>query len=247
MDQVAMDPIDALPLPYIEIDARGIITRANRASRALHNLEFGQLVGKMAWDFVAPDQKDTSFAAYCSALLSGERPEVVRRSLYDRSGQFRTYEMHRSLVRDAEGNPAGMRMLLVDVSETTKALEEAGSKNVWLESIIDSICEAVFVTDAVGFIRCANPAAETLLGCKASDLTGMSIEEGLPLLAYLSGACTDLKFTMALEGPTKGMATILDRDRREMNVEIGTSPIFDKENGSTTGVVFILRKPQIPG
>jgi PAS domain S-box-containing protein len=245
-DPAKMDPFDELPLPCVEIDAHGIITSANRASLALHSHEAGQLIGKMAWDLVAPNEKDPSFAAYCSTLISGEQPEVVRRALYDRSGQFRTYEMHRSLVRDAEGNPTGMRMVCVDVSTTQIALEEANRKNQWLDSVLNSICEAILVTDAVGFIVFANPAAESLLGWKESELTGMSIEEGLPLLTYHSGDCTDLKFTMALEGKTKGIATTLDRERREIPIGIGTSPIFDKESGSTTGVVLILRKLEIP-
>lgn len=241
-----VDPFDELPLPYLEIDARGVITRANRASRALHHLGCGQLIGQMAWNFVAADEKDPSFAAYCLTLESGKEPAVVRRSLYDRSGQFHTYEMHRSLIRDAEGNPAGMRMLCVDVSKTEKTLEAAQRKALGLESVIESICEAVIVTDAVGFIRSANPAAEILLGWQASELTGMSIEKGVPVVAYLSGDCSDLKFTMCLEASTKGIATILDRLRREIHIGIGTSPIFDKESSSTIGVVLLLHKLELP-
>ena len=244
-DPAAIDPIDQLPLPFIEMDAHGIITRVNRATLALHSAERGQLIGKLAWDFVAADEKDPSFAAYCSTLESGEAPAVVRRSLYDRSGQFRTYEMHRSLVLDAEGNPAGMRMLCVDVTDVTRALEDAHRSSLWLQSVIESICEAVIVTDSVGFIRSANPAAEALLGWKASELTGMLIEEGLPILAYLSEDRSALNFTMSLEVPLKGLATILDRGRRELHVELGTAPIFDKENGSTTGVVLVLRKLEV--
>ncbi len=106
-DPAKIDPIEELPLPYVEVDARGFITRANRASIALHHVEGGQLVGKLAWDLVASDEKDLSFAAYCSSLQSGEKPMVVERSIYDRSGQFRTYEIYRSLVRDSAGNPGG--------------------------------------------------------------------------------------------------------------------------------------------
>jgi PAS domain S-box-containing protein len=241
------DPFDELPLPYVEVDARGVITRANRASLALHHLECGQLIGKMAWDLVAADEKDTSFAAYCSSLESGEEPAMVRRSLYDRSGRYRCYEIHRSLVRDAKGDSAGMRMLCVDVTEAKKALEDARSTGIWLRSVMDSICEAIIVTDSVGFIRSVNPAAEALLGRQAAELAGMPIEEGLPILAYLSGDRTELTFTMSLESPSRGIATVLDRKRGEIHVGIGTSPIVEKETGSTTGVVLVLRKLELRG
>jgi PAS domain S-box-containing protein len=245
-DPAGVDPFDELPLPYIEIDAHGIITRANRATLALHNLGCGQLIGKMAWDMVAMDEKDMSFAAYCTSLETGEAATVVRRSLYDRSGQFRCYEMHRSLVRDVHGNPAGMRMLCVDVTEAKKALEEARGAILYLRSVLNSICEALVVTDSVGFIHSLNPAAEKLLGGEVSELTGMAIEEGLPIVAYLSGEQTELTFAMLLEGPSNGMATILDRAGHAIRVGIGTAPVLDQENGSTMGAVLVLRKLEIP-
>ena len=241
-ERTAMDPIEELPLPYVEIDARGVVTRANRASHELYPPECGQLVGMMAWKLVAPDEKDLSFAAYCRSLETGEAAVKVRRSLFDRSGQFRTYEMYRSLVRDADGNPAGMRMVCVDVSAAEKEMVEVRSKGLWLENVMDSIGEAILVTDAVGFVRSANPAAEALFGWKATDLMGMPIEEGLPIETYLSGDRTELPFTRSLEGPTKGVATVLGHDRCALKIEIKTSPILDKETGATIGVVLMLRE-----
>ena len=242
VEPATSDIIDELPLAYLELDASGVITRANRAALALHPSDRGELVGKSAWDFMAADEKDPSFAAYCSTLHTGEKPGAVHRSLYDRSGEFRTYEMHRSLMRDLEGKPVGMRMLCVDVTEAKKALEEAHRSRLQLESVMDSIGEAVIVTDAVGFIRSVNPAAETLLGWKAAEVRGRLIEEGVPIVAYLAGDRSELDFTLSLERPSKGLATLLDRRGNEVHAEVGTSPIFDKENRSTTGVVLVLRK-----
>jgi PAS domain S-box-containing protein len=246
-----IDPIDELPLPYIEMDSHGVITRANRAALALHPPDRGELIGRSAWDLMAADEKDQSFAAFCSIIESGPRPgdelEVVHRSLCDRSGQFRAYQVHRSLLRDAAGNPAGMRMLFVDATDAKKALEEANRKSLWFQSVFDSLSEAVIVTDAVGFIRSVNPAAETLLGRQASELEGMLIEQGLPTLAYVSGFRLGLTFTMSLDGPSKGIASVLDRERRELHLELGTSPVFDKQSGATTGVVLVLHQLQLPG
>jgi PAS domain S-box-containing protein len=243
----AMDSIDELPLPYLEMDAHGMITRANRATIELSPLDRGHLIGQMAWDLVAMDEKDPSFAAYCSTLESGKGPDVVRRSICDRSGRFRTCDLHRTLIRDEAGNPSGMRMLCVDVTEEAKALEDARRKNTWFESVMDSLCEAIVVTDAVGFIRSANPAAERLLGCQAAELAGMPIEKGLPVLSHFPGDTTECTFTKWLEGPMRGFATVLDRKQCTIHVRIGASPIVDKENGSTVGVVILLRRVDVGG
>ena len=241
-DRTFADPIDDLPLPYIELDANGIVVRANRATLALHPAERGPLVGKLAWDFMAADEKDPSFASFCSALESGEEPPAVRRSLYDSTGHFRSYELHRSLVRDCDGKPVGMRLLCVDVTKTSKAYEETHRRLVQLRSVLDSIGEAVIVADAMGFILAMNPAAEALLHGVAAEMKDTPIEQVLPILGDSDGSKSNRSFTQSLECAWKGSAAAFDCARREFRAEISASPIVDKENGSTTGVVFVLRE-----
>ncbi|HXR37976.1 MAG TPA: PAS domain-containing protein [Terracidiphilus sp.] len=236
------DAYDELPLPYIEMDARGIITRANRATMTLHPLEHGALVGKMAWDLMATDEKEQSCAAYMSLMESGDEPPPILRSLYTRHGEFRTYELHRNLIRDAEGQPTGMRMVCVDVTQAKRGLEAAQRARAWMEGVMESVADAVIVTDALGLIRAVNPAAEALVGWKAQELIGKVIENALPLVHNSSESGSQLNFTLALEGHCKGSATILDRERRELRVEITSSPIVDKASGFTTGVVSVARR-----
>jgi PAS domain S-box-containing protein len=233
--------MDDLPLPYMEMDEMGIVTRANRATMALHPLEHGELIGKMAWDLMTTEEKEPACAAYLSMIESGQEPETVTRSLFTRRGEFRTYELHRSLIRDADGRSAGIRLLCVDVTMATRALDEARRKLLWLESMLTSAPDAVVVTDALGFIRAFNPAAEQLLGWREAELVGKVIEKGIPLLKYVSCGGKHLSFNMALEGKSRGIATILDRERRELEVEISTSPIVDKVSGFTNGVLSVIR------
>lgn len=236
------DAFDDLPLPAIEMDPNGMVTRANRATVALHPLERGELVGKIVWDFLAADEKDPSLADYCSTFESGTEPMVVRRSLYDSSGTFRTYDLYRKLMHNETGAPTGMRVIFVDVTEQVKALELAQRAQLWLESILDSATEAVIITDSVGFIREVNPAAQELLGANRGELAGMLIEEGMPVANYCSSEGTGLHFTCSLVSPSKGVATMLDRSQNKFEVELTTSPIFEKETKSTIGVVYILRR-----
>lgn len=234
--------IDDLPLPYLEMNARGTITRANRATLALHHPEQGELIGKSGWDLMALDEKDLSCATFLSHMASGEELPVIPRSLFDRSGTFRVYEIHASLIRDAEGKPAGMRMLCVDVTGARKALEDARRDCQWLESAIQSLSEAFILMDALGTIRSMNRAAEELSGWCACDLTGMAIEKLLPVQAFPPGSSTLLDYRAMLEGACRGIAGVLTRERKELRVEISTSPVADRESGSVSGVAVLLRK-----
>jgi len=234
--------IDHLPLPYVEMDAHGIITRANRATLALHHPEQGELIGKSGWDLLAIDEKSRSTAAFLSLMTTGEEPPAICRSIFDRSGKFRTYEIHRSIIRTTGGKPAGVRMIFMDVTECKNALEEAQRTCQWLESAMHSAADAVILTDALGMIRSANPAAERLSGWSTNELTGMAIDELMPIQARPSGDRSALDLQAMLQLPCNGMATVMTRERQQIEVEISTSPILDKNNGSVSGVAAILRR-----
>lgn len=240
-----LDAIDELPVAYLEMNAQGVVTRANRAAHAIYLEREGDVVGKDVWELVAADQKVLGRAAFLAIMESGEEPPVIRRSLYNGNGEFRTYELHRSLIRNEQGRPAGMRIATIDVTEAQIAHEEAHRARMWLQSVLESVADAVIVTDALGFVRYINLAAVELSGWEVAELTGMVIEKGLPVLSYVSYDKSDktpLNFRMALSKRSKGIATLLDRHRQPLQVEISASPILDRDNGYTIGVVSVLRK-----
>lgn len=236
------DPIDMLPISYVEVDAEGRITRSNRAARALHSAAEEEIVGRLAWEFAPEGQAEADRAEFLALISSGKEPPIARRSLYS-NGEFRTYELHRTLIRDAQGCSSGMRSVTFDVTESQVAHEEAHRARIWLESILDSMSEAIVITDALGFIRSVNPATEALFGWKAAEVKGKVIEKVFPLLAYTASAenAARLSFNMALQSRSRGIATMIDRERRELQVDISTSPVIDKNNGYTIGVVTVMR------
>ena len=269
-DSAALDINEELPVSYIELDTAGLVIRANRVARSLYPHEHGKFIGKILWDFMPAAEKESSRAAFFKIMESAEVPPPVRRTVYTSAGDFRTFELHRSLMRDAEGRPMGIRMVSFDVTETEAAHEEASQARQWLESVLASIAEAVVVTDALGFISYINSATEELTGRKAGELIGKLVEEGIPLLTYTStkddllspriqpladslhlahitGNRVSPSHRTSLVKRTRGIATILDGERRKVRIEISTSPLVDKENGFTTGVVSVLRQVEDPG
>jgi PAS domain S-box-containing protein len=238
----AMLDIDEIPLPYAEVDTCGIIIRANRAALALHHPQQGNLIGKSGWDLMAAGDKNLSSAAFLLQMTSGDDPPVIVRSLFVRTGSFHTYQIHRSLIRDAHGMPAGMGMVFVDVTGAKKQLDDACRSLGWLENAIASLPEAVVLTDPLGFVRSVNRAAEKLFRRTAQDLSGRIIEEAMPVLAYQPIVGPPLDRRVAIEMRCKGIATLFLGERQEVRVEISTSPVLDKNSSSVVGVAAILRK-----
>jgi PAS domain S-box-containing protein len=235
------DPIDDLPIAYVEVNAEGVITRSNRAARALHSADAHEIVGMHAWEFAPEGQAEQDRQAFLKTISSGVEPHVIRRSLYS-NGEFRSYELHRTLMRDGQGRPVGVRAATFDVTEAEMAHEEAHQARIWLESVLDSMSEAIVITDALGFIRSVNPATEALFGWKAAELKGKVIEKAFPLLAYVAEGNAKLSFNMALETRSRGVATLIDRERKQLLVDLSTSPILDKDTGSTLGVVSVMQR-----
>ncbi len=234
--------IDEMSLAYLEVDADGLITRANRAALALHHPDHGDLLGKKGWDLMAFDEKVFSRAAFSAQMQSGMQPPVITRSIFDRSGSFHAYQLHRSLIRDAAGNPSGMSMVAVDVTEMTETLDEARRARQWLENAMAAVADAVVLTDILGVVRAVNPAAEKLFGFNSSELTGRVIEETVPMLDFQSDDGSPLNRRIVIERTCKGTATLVCRDHREVKVHITTSPVVDRGSSSVIGVVAFLRK-----
>lgn len=241
---LSTDAVDLLPLAYLELNAVGTIIYANRAACLLFRLEREQILGKSAWEFMATEEVEMSRAVYLEALQSKEELKPIRRTLYNANGEFHVYDMFRNQILDAQGNVLGMRYQFVDVTKMKYEHEELNRVRQWLESVLASVNEAVLVMDTLGFIRYVNPALEKLSGWSASELLGQVVEKKLPVLSYTANDNTPTPFThrAQLDNPTRGRATVLNKKRETMLVEISSSPILDKERGYTLGIVSILHR-----
>jgi len=233
--------LDDLPLPYLELDRNGYIIRANRAALDLHPEDRGNLIGKMAWDLVAADEIAPSFAAYCSMLETHQIESPTQRTLYDNSGQFRTYEVYRSLIFDTDGRATGMRMVNVDITDKLEQLAESRRSALWFKSALASLPEAVLLTDAVGIVLYINPAAELLFGWHCDQISGRQLELALPLDLADPINTPAPCFSDALEKVRTLDFTVLNSTGRSLPVEFHSSPIYDQETGHITGVVNVIR------
>lgn len=234
--------IDNLPVAYIELDRAGLIVRVNQAACELFQCETEGLIGNTAWQMMASEEIEASRKAFFDQLASEEDPPPIRRTMCSKNGIYRTLDMFRSLVLDAQGHPIGMRHIMIDVTASMMAHEEAHQARLWLRNVLASFSEAVIVTDALGFVRYMNPAAEQLSGWTINELKGKVIEKVMPLLSYVSTDIRLFEHRIALERPTKGIGMALTRNHEKMRIEISTAPIIDQKQGYTSGVVSIFRK-----
>ena len=233
--------IEELSLPYAELDAIGRVICLNQALRELNGPGAPDPVGHLAWEWMPPSEWDRACSEYMSHMMSGEEPRPARRTLFTRTGEFRTFDTYRNLIRDGDGAPTGMRVLFVDVTETTRAEEEALRRLRHLECVLAALPDALLVTDSLGSIGYANPAAERLTGWSMDELRGRGFDT-MPLIEVHRVEVGSVGFQGAMDSGSQFEATIADRNGERMRVEIRTTPLTDPGSSVTTGVVVMIRR-----
>ncbi len=244
--------LQELPAAYTEMDANGIVRAINEAACRQLQMTADQVIGRDIWEFIPSDEAVKSRADFFDMIHSGEDPPVIRRSLYNARGGYRIHEVHRRLMRDADGAAVGVSCVSFDVSQMDAAYREARQTKLWLESVVEAIPQAVMVTDSLGFVRFANPSAQRLTGRTSHELVGQQIEKGMPILRAVSKTHKPLSFRIALDEPWNGDVELLNRQGEALTVWLSACPIFDKETAFTNGVVIVMkplpiRNPSPPG
>ena len=233
--------LQELPAAYSEMDANGIVRAVNEAACRQMQMAADQVIGRDIWQFIPSDEAAKSRSDFFAMIRSGEDPPVIRRSLYNARGGYRVHEVHRRLMRDADGAIVGVSCVSFDISQMDAAYREAKQTKLWLESVVEAIPQAVMVTDSLGFVRFANPSAQRLTGRTSQELVGQQIEKGMPILRAVSKTHKPLSFRIALDEPWNGDVELLNRQGEALTVWLSACPIIDKESSFTNGVVIVMK------
>lgn len=240
-------PFDELPVPVIDCNVQGIITAINHSAQELMRVHGISLLGNELWLIVAPDERQASRDAFFALMADGTgEPQPVRRSIYTTNGGFRTYQVNRCFLRDARNQLVGLRMTMTDVTEFATAYEREKTSRLWLESISESLSEAVVVTDTLGFIRFANLATAHLTEWEQSELVHMTISKAIPILSYSRVDGIPFNYRLVLERHSSGIITFLTKNKQQVTVAFSTAPVLDRVQGSTIGVSYVFHKPDMP-
>jgi PAS domain S-box-containing protein len=114
---------DEAPVAYHEIDAQGIVRRVNRAECELLGFKREELIGRAAWEVVAPAQRDLSRLRVAAKLTGTEPLAPFERSYTRRDGTELRLEVHENVIWDERGQATGIRTALFDITQKKLAEE----------------------------------------------------------------------------------------------------------------------------
>jgi two-component system sensor histidine kinase/response regulator len=118
------DLFEDAPVAYHETDTDGIVRRVNRAECLLLGREPSQIIGKHAWELLAPEDQERSREAMRGKLSREVLVEAVERDYVAADGSRHTMEIHASLIEDKNGHVVGLRSAKLDVTARKRAEAE---------------------------------------------------------------------------------------------------------------------------
>jgi PAS domain S-box-containing protein len=122
------DLFDRAPIAFEETDPEGVVRRFNQAVCSLLKCSPDQLLGRHAWDFVAPDQQEAFRTAMTERMTTGAQTSPFACDYILEDGSGITVEVSESLVRNNRGEITGMVRSLLDVTE--RNLAEVAARKV---------------------------------------------------------------------------------------------------------------------
>jgi PAS domain S-box-containing protein len=119
------DLFENAPVPYEETDRDGVVTRFNQAVCALLKCTPNQIMGRRAWDFVDPGQRESVRSRLIERVNSGVETGPFECDCLLEDGSRIAVEIRENLIRSDNGSVTGTCRSLTDVTERNMAVVAA--------------------------------------------------------------------------------------------------------------------------
>jgi PAS domain S-box-containing protein len=229
----------------IATDERFVLTAWNRAAESIFGWKAEEVLGRLAQEILG------------EGFVDNERLPVIR-SIVDTGQFFGELIQHRKdgtpvhieataiALRDEQGRVTGYVSVNRDITERKQAEEALSSQTRILQSILDSMADAVIVVDAEGRLLLFNPAAEQIHGIATTDTVpdGSTERYGVFLPDMITPYQPDkLPLARVLRGEAVDTAEMFVRHAKAANgiwVSANARQLKD-ENGMVRGGVTVVR------
>ncbi|MEW6553939.1 MAG: PAS domain S-box protein [Actinomycetota bacterium] len=170
--------VDTSPDSIILSTLDGRILMANRSSLELIGLgDPDELLGTNVIELIAPEERQKALESMRSRVLAG-KVVTGEYTILRRSGGSFPGEITATLIRDAEGNPAGFIAITRDITDRRRAELALRESEERYRSVVETSPDGIILVDLEGRITMVNRSALNLFRCKEeSEMVGKSVIE----------------------------------------------------------------------
>ncbi|MCC7007428.1 MAG: PAS domain S-box protein [Acidobacteria bacterium] len=177
-------PLLAAVLAYSEdailtLDADRRIARWSQGAIGTYGFGAAEVIGQ-PFTMLVPDAHRAEHERVLDQL-SARRPEISLETVHlTRRGAAVQVAVSLSRLPAAGGAPAGVAVIVRDISDERRAARAMRASEARWRAIIESAVDGIVVCDRRGRIESFNPGAERLFGYRADDVIGRNVSMLMP-------------------------------------------------------------------
>lgn len=165
--------IKHLPIMVFIKDAEQLrFIRWNKAAEDLTGFQESEMVGKGDHDFFAKEEADFFTAKDREVIASGTLLDIPEEPIHTKHHGTRILRTKKVPVLNEQGRPEFLLGIAEDITEQKRADAALRDLSAFQKAMLDNAGYAIISVTPDGIIRLFNPAAESLLGYRADELTG---------------------------------------------------------------------------
>jgi diguanylate cyclase (GGDEF)-like protein/PAS domain S-box-containing protein len=226
----------------ITTDMQGVIQSWNTAARSIFGHAPEKVIGTKA-DMLYLPGSEANFNALLQHLSNIEDVYECKATLVNDAGQPVHVSSSVSPHYDEHGQHIGKIAIIRDVTRQVVAERALRTEKELAQVTLQSIGDAVVVTDAQGLIKYLNPAAESLLGLETNAAAELPFNKAVLLHDEMTREALECPVARCLRDQAAakctGNAALINARGEEVSVENSAAPIFGR-NHELTGVVVVL-------
>lgn len=224
-------------------DSKGQITDVSDSLLKITSYTREELIGQNPRIFNSGHHPKEFFKELWNTVLDGE---IWQGEVCNRAKDGSLHWMQTSVVpfTDMNGRPEQFVVLRQDTTARRMAEDDLALQRQWLDTMLNSIGDALIATDTDGNIVRINPVAEELTGWPRAEAMGRPLQEIFHIINQQTRQPATNPVQEALRtGRIVGLANhtaLISRNGREYVISDSGSPIRDKE-GRMVGVIMVFK------
>ncbi len=163
----------------VGITLEGIVTDWNPAAKRIFGYEAADMIGQSISTLLPPGQEDET-GAILQKMRNGERVEHFETRRQRKDGTLIDISLTVSPVRDLAGRLQGLSKVAHDITAEEAARKRIAAREAHLQSVLDTVPDAMIVIDVRGVMQSFSAAAERLFGYTSAEAIGQNVSILMP-------------------------------------------------------------------
>ncbi len=224
--------VDTIPNPVFYMDKDSVYTGCNDAFEKLFDKSRSEILGKTIFD-LAPRETAEKYHKMDSDLFRDGGTQVYTSRVKASDGAQRDLIFHKAVYNDSSGTPAGIVVIIMDITDIKTTEEQLRKTNEFLQQLLATAATAIFTVDSNRSITGVNDEFCYLTGYSREEVIGRNC-----LLHCLAPCKSDCSlFSDAVPSKVfRRPSNIGTKDGRILDVLKNASPVFDEDGKFTGGI-----------